>query len=109
MNDGLSEFFQMVRGCNRLNTHLKNERLAMAFFLSKNDHFQRMEGRLLDLPMTSPGLLDAAERSLNMLVPLLEQPVYTFFHELLTAAVEAARLSSLGGMYLILIPYETQD
>ena len=99
MRDGLSEFLQMVQGCNLLSEQLKSEDIPMAFFLAKNDHFEYMEDKLLDLPIIDQHLVDAAQESLSMLPPLFDQPCHSYFYHLLTTVIDALKLGSLGGRF----------
>jgi hypothetical protein len=101
MRDGLSEFFQMVRGCSLLSDQFKAENIPMAFFLEDKNHFQYMEDKLLDLPVISKELVDGAERSLVVLPPLFSQPSHVYFYQLLMAVIERLKLSSLAGKHFL--------
>ena len=98
MKDGIPEFFQFVRGCNLVSNQLREEKLPMAFFLTSEDHFEFMEGRLLNLPVINSDLLDGAEKSFAALPPILELPVHFTIFELLVDCIAAVRTSSLQGM-----------
>ncbi|RFU28797.1 hypothetical protein B7463_g7532, partial [Scytalidium lignicola] len=106
MSDGLAEFFQMVRGCHVLSYQFKSEKLPMVFTLTETDHFQFMEQRLLDLPFISPELVDGAEKSLRCLPPLFNLPVHMDFYQHLTAAISAAKLSSLSAYFKFIYIYD---
>lgn len=98
MKDGVPEFFQFVRGCTLVSNQLREEKLPMAFFLAAEDHFEFMEGRLLNLPVINQELLDGAEKSLAALPSILELPVQFTIFELLIECIAALRTSSLQGM-----------
>lgn len=97
MKDGIPEFFQFVRGCSLVSNQLREEKLPMAFFLTAQDHFEFMEGRLMNLPLINSELLDGAERSLAVLPPIFEHPVHFLFYERLIQCIAAVRISSLEG------------
>lgn len=101
MQDGLPEFFQMVRGCSLLSDQLKSEGVPMAFFLTEKDHFHYMEDKLLDLPIINRELVNGAERSLTALPPLFEQPSHPYFYQLLMDVIDALKVDSLGGEFPI--------
>jgi hypothetical protein len=101
MRDGLFEFFTMIRGCSLLSIQLKEEKLPMAFFLTEKDHFHFMEERLLDLPVISPELVEGAQNSLAAVQPLCTMPCHTDLYQLLDECIEAIRISSLRGKFLL--------
>jgi hypothetical protein len=104
MKDGIPEFFQFVRGCTLVSNQLREEKLPMAFFLTSEDHFEFMEGRLLNLPIINSELLDGAEKSLSALPSILELPVHFTIFDLLVECIATVRTSSLQGMPKFLDP-----
>ncbi|KAF8861135.1 hypothetical protein BDZ45DRAFT_740735 [Acephala macrosclerotiorum] len=106
MKEGIPEFFQFVRGCSLVSNQLRDEKLPMAFFLTVQDHFQFMEGRLTNLPIINSELLDGADRSLSALPPILELPVHFTFHERLLETIAAVRVSSLQGYFKFIKIYQ---
>jgi hypothetical protein len=109
MRDGLFEFFTMVRGCSLLSNQLREENLPMAFFLTEKDHFKFMEERLLNLPVISAELVEGAHASLAAVQPLCTMPSHTIFFQLLDDCVEAIRMSSLRGKFLLRSIYAIAD
>jgi hypothetical protein len=97
MEDGLQEFFQMVRGCSLLSLQLKAESLPMAFFLTEKDHWSFMEERLFDLPTIHEELVTGAEKSLKALPPLFDRPSHVQFYQVVIDCVEAVKVSSVRG------------
>ncbi|KUJ10463.1 uncharacterized protein LY89DRAFT_656240 [Mollisia scopiformis] len=106
MKDGIPEFFQFVRGCTLVSNQLREEKLPMAFFLTAQDHFEFMEGRLMNLPVINPGILDGANISLDVLPPILELPVHFKFYDLLVECIAALRISSLQGYFKFITIYQ---
>jgi len=97
MKDGLQEFFRTVRGCSVVSSQLKAENLAMAFYLTPKDHFDIMEGRLMDLPVIQHELIEGAKSSLLALTSFLDRSSNLQFYQALLDCLEAAPRSSVQG------------
>ncbi len=98
MKDGVSEFFQFVRGCHLLDAELRKEKLPMAFLLhGSGHHFEIMKSRLTDLPVVDGGVLEGCETALTQLKACFERPVHRKYGVMLLECVKAARRSSLEG------------
>jgi len=97
MDDGIAEFFKMVRGCSILSHQLKDENIPMAFFLDERSHFEFMAERLTNLPTIHPELIDGCERSLAALPVLFDRPSHVNFYKIIFSVNDALKVSSMQG------------
>ncbi|TAQ85816.1 hypothetical protein B7494_g5864 [Chlorociboria aeruginascens] len=107
MEDGLNEYFQIVRGCSLVTNQLRAENLELAFLGGERDHFQLMKEKLRDLPLVNPVLAEGAERSLGLLERgvILQEGAEIRFWGLLMDLVVAIKGSSLHTYFRFLCIY----
>ncbi|KUJ10794.1 uncharacterized protein LY89DRAFT_595727 [Mollisia scopiformis] len=108
MNDGVSEFFQFVRGCHLLSDQILAEKLSTAFLVGGRDHFVEMESRLMDLPGINIDILAGAAMSLEEIRQVLDQPCHFAFHGLLVHCIDEAKVSSsdVSGYFAFIAIYQ---
>lgn len=106
----LSGFFELLhffRGCSVLrNSHLldRQDKGVEMSFDGDGDHWQKMEGRLVDLPKIPKHSIQDAKRSLNLVKDISQRSKINIeFFGMLSGVVEQWEISSLSGIYLLTI------
>lgn len=102
MIDGMQEFFQTVRGCSQLNTHLVEDLLPLScekyFRTTKTEHWSLVQQTLVDLPIIDMVLIEGAQQSLSILFPIISVPADLDFYARVVDCVDTLKVTShLGG------------
>lgn len=106
MIDGMQEFFQTVRGCSQLNTHLIEDLLPLDceqyFRTTKTEHWGLVRQTLINLPIIDILLIESAQQSLSALFSILSTPVDLDFYARLVDCVDTLKITSHLAYYKFL-------
>ncbi|KAH6673653.1 hypothetical protein B0J14DRAFT_53362 [Halenospora varia] len=106
MIDGMQEFFQTVRGCSQLNTHLVEDLLPLDcekyFRTTKTEHWSLVQQTLVDLPIIDMVLIEGAQQSLSTLFPIISAPADLDFYARVVDCVDTLKVTSHLAYYKFL-------
>jgi Fungal specific transcription factor domain/Fungal Zn(2)-Cys(6) binuclear cluster domain len=97
MDDGLTDFITMVRGCVLVTDRIQEEQAQTVFNLQPDLHFTALEPALRKLERLDQEFIVAGVDALNCVIPLLTSLMDFDFHRALLGVLQALKTSSREG------------